>query len=257
MNHKPLILVVNDDGYEAKGLTAMVEIAKSFGEVVVIVPDRHRSAVSHAITMNEPLRLSKYMEKDGIQYWRTNGMPVDCVKLGQKVVLRDRHIDLVLSGINHGSNSSVSVVYSGTVGAALEGAFESPAIGISLMNYSADADFTTAIHFGKKIVAEILEKGLPQRTCLNVNIPDVPVEEIKGIKITRQADAYWYEDMEERKDPYGGTYYWLTGYLVNLDKGEDTCVWALDNNYVSVQLVQYDMTCYRYMNDLKYLENVR
>ena len=131
---KPVILVVNDDGYEAKGLVAMVEIARSFGEVVVVTPDQPRSGVGHSITFMQPLRLHLYKEEDGIQYWRTNGTPVDCVKLGQKVIFKDRPIDLVLSGINHGSNSSVSVIYSGTMGAAIEASFENKAIGLSLLD---------------------------------------------------------------------------------------------------------------------------
>ncbi len=257
MKDKPLILVVNDDGYEAKGLEAMVEIAREFGEVVVVTPDKPRSGVGHAITFKSPLRVHQYKVKDGVQYWRTNGTPVDCVKLGQKVVLKDRHIDLVLSGINHGSNSSVSVIYSGTMGAAIEASFESPAIGLSLLDYNLDADFTTAIHFGKKIVAEVLEKGLPPRICLNVNIPKGSIEEIKGIRITRQAEAYWHEELIESTDPFGEKYYWLTGHLENLDDHEDCCEWALQHHYISIQPVQYDLTAHRYMNNLKFLENVR
>lgn len=257
MTQKPLILIVNDDGYEAKGLEAMVEIAKTFGEVVVVVPDRTRSAMSHAITMNEPLHVRQYKQEDGVAYWRTNGTPVDCVKVGQRVVLRDRKIDLILSGINHGSNSSVSVLYSGTIGAAIEASFSHPAVGLSLLDYSPDADFTACVHFGKMIVGEVLQHGLPPHVCLNVNFPNVPIEEIKGIRITRQTDGYWYQDLEERVDPHGRKYYWLTGHLVNTDPHEDTCEWALAHNYISIQPVQYDMTAHQYIKDLKYLENVQ
>lgn len=203
MEKKPLILVVNDDGYEARGLEAMVEIAKTFGEVVVVTPDKVQSAMGHAITMNVPLHVRQYKTVDGVQYWRTNGTPVDCVKLGQKVVLRGRKIDLVLSGINHGSNSSVSVIYSGTMGAAIEASFDTAAIGLSVQDYSPNADFTAAVHYGKIIVKSVLEKGLPPHVCLNVNVPKIPFEEIKGMKVTRQTDGYWYEDMEKRVDPYG------------------------------------------------------
>ncbi|MCR4964075.1 MAG: 5'/3'-nucleotidase SurE [Bacteroidales bacterium] len=257
MTEKPLILIVNDDGYEATGLEAMVEIAKTFGEAVVVVPDRTRSAMSHAITMNEPLHVKQYKQRDGVSYWRTNGTPVDCVKIGQRVVLRDRKIDLILSGINHGSNSSVNVVYSGTIAAAIEASFSHPAVGLSLLDYSPNADFTAAIHFGKKIVAEVLKHGLPQHTCLNVNFPNVKIDEIKGIRVTRQADTYWEQDLEERIDPIGRKYYWLTGHLVDVDHKEDTCEWALAHNFISVQPVQYDMTAHQYINDLKYLENVQ
>lgn len=257
MEKKPLILVVNDDGYEARGLEAMVSIAKEFGEVVVVAPDQVRSAMGHAITMNVPLHLDLYKTVDGVQYWRTNGTPVDCVKLGQKVVLRDRKIDLVLSGINHGSNSSVSVIYSGTMGAAIEASFDSPAIGLSVQDYSPNADFTAAMHYGKIIVKSVLERGLPEHVCLNVNVPKIPFEDIKGMKVTRQMDGYWYEDMEKRVDPYGRTYYWLTGHLVSTDAKEDTCEWALQHGYVSIQPVHYDLTAHHAIKDIKYFEDVR
>lgn len=253
---KKLILVVNDDGYEAKGLEAMVEVARTFGEVVVVTPDRAQSGKAHAVTMNEPLRLNLYKTVDGIPYWRTNGTPTDCMKLGQKVVLKDRPIDLVLSGINHGSNSSVSLIYSGTMAAAVEASFESiPAVGLSLLDYSPNADFTAAVHYGKIIVRQVLEKGLPPYVCLNVNFPKLPIEEIRGIKITRQTKGFWHEELVERTDPYGGKYYWLAGYLENIDGGEDTCEWALQHGYVSVQPVQPDMTAYSAFDKIKYLEN--
>jgi 5'-nucleotidase len=251
----PLILIVNDDGFEAKGLAAMVTVAKSLGEVVVVVPDRTRSGMGHAITMNEPLRLINYKNEEGIPYYRTNGTPVDCVKLGEKVVLRDRKIDLVLSGINHGSNSSVSLIYSGTMAAAIEATFDNiPAIGLSLLDYSPNADFTAAIHYGRPIVEQVLKNGLPPYTCLNVNIPKVPVEEIKGVKVTRQCHGVWHEDLEERIDPFGRKYYWLAGYLDRHELAEDTCEWALQNHYVSVQPVQFDLTAHQYIPNLKYLE---
>lgn len=257
MKERPLILVVNDDGFEAKGLCAMVEVAKEFGEVVVVVPDKMRSGLGHAITMSVPLHVHRYKSEDGIEYWKTDGTPVDCVKLGQKVVLKNRHIDLVLSGINHGSNSSVSVIYSGTMAAAIEASFETMAVGLSLLDYSPDADFTAAVHFGKKVVKEVLEHGLPPRICLNVNVPKASIEEIKGIKVVRQTDGYWHEELEPQVDPYGRTHYWLTGHLVDIDHKEDSCQWALEHNYVSVQPVQYDMTAYKAMQEIKYLEDVR
>lgn len=253
--NRPLILIVNDDGYEAKGLEAMVSIAKPLGEVVVVVPDRTRSGMGHAITMNEPLRLTNYKNEDGIAYYRTNGTPVDCVKLGERVVLRDRKIDLVLSGINHGSNSSVSLIYSGTMAAAIEATFDNiPAVGLSLLDYSPDADFTTAMHFGRPIVEKVLANGLPPYTCLNVNIPKVAISEIKGVKVTRQCHGVWHEDLVERTDVFGRKYYWLTGYLERKELAEDTCEWALQNNYVSVQPVQFDLTAHQYIENLKYLE---
>jgi 5'-nucleotidase len=252
---RPLILIVNDDGYEAKGLYAMVEAAKDFGEIVVIVPDSVRSGMGHAITMNDPLRIKLYREEDGIKYYRTNGTPVDCVKLGQKVVLRDRKIDLVLSGINHGSNSSISLIYSGTMAAAIEGSFEgSRAVGFSLLDYSADADFTAATYYAKKLIPQLLATDFPPQISLNINIPKGNIEDIKGIKITRQTKGYWAEDLMERIDCFGRPYYWLSGYLVDQDPHEDTCQWALTHNYISIQPVQTDLTAYQYMNNFKALE---
>ena len=252
---RPLILIVNDDGYEAKGLYAMVEAAKDFGEIVVIVPDSVRSGMGHAITMNDPLRIKLYREEDGIKYYRTNGTPVDCVKLGQKVVLRDRKIDLVLSGINHGSNSSISLIYSGTMAAAIEGSFEgSRAVGFSLLDYSADADFTAAIYYAKKLIPQLLATDFPPQISLNINIPKGNIEDIKGIKITRQTKGYWAEDLVERIDCFGRPYYWLSGYLVDQDPHEDTCQWALTHNYISIQPVQTDLTAYQYMDNFKVLE---
>lgn len=253
---KPLILVVNDDGYEAKGLEAMISIAKPLGEVVVMVPDRARSAMGHAITMGEPLRVVNYKNEDGVAYYKTNGTPVDCVKLGEKAVLRDRKIDLVLSGINHGSNSSVSLIYSGTMAAAIEASFDSiPAVGLSLQDYSPNADFTASVHYGRIIIKQVLEKGLPPYICLNVNVPKLPLEEIKGIRVTRQCFATWHEDLEEHTDPYGRKYYWLTGYLERHEEDENTCEGALMRNFVSVQPVQFDLTAHQYISSLNYLES--
>ena len=253
----PLILITNDDGFEARGLAALVEAAKDFGKIVVITPDSPRSGMGHAITMHTPLRIKLYKTENGIEYYRTNGTSVDCVKLGQRVVLRDRKIDLVLSGINHGSNSSVSVIYSGTMAAAIEASFEGiPAIGFSLLDYSSKADFLAATLFAKQIIANVLKEGLPKYVCLNVNIPKLPFDEIKGIKITRQTLGYWYEDLEEHTDPFGGKYYWLAGHLVNLEKeATDTCEWALKNGYVAITPVHFDMTSPHTIVKLKHWEH--
>ena len=257
MNNKPLILITNDDGFEAGGLAALVEAAKDFGEIVVITPNGSRSGMGHAITMHVPLRIQLYKTENGIPYYRTNGTSVDCVKLGQRVVLRNRKIDLVLSGINHGSNSSVSIIYSGTMAAAIEASFEGvPAIGFSLLDYSPQADFSAAVAFAKKIIEKVIQNGLPKQICLNVNIPKLPLCEIKGIKITRQTLGYWYEDLEEHIDPFGGKYYWLAGHLENLEKeADDTCEWALHNGYVAVTPVHFDMTSHQTINNLKYWEH--
>ncbi|HPB57122.1 MAG TPA: 5'/3'-nucleotidase SurE [Bacteroidales bacterium] len=251
-NNKPLILVTNDDGHEAKGLAALIEAAASFGEVVVISPDGPRSGMSHAITTNVPLRVEQYKNENGISFHRTNGTPVDCIKLAQKVVLRNRKIDLVLSGINHGANSSVSLLYSGTMAAAIEASFENiPAIGFSLLDYSPNANFDAATIIASNIIEKALKDGIPDHTSLNVNIPKQPIEKIAGIKVTRQTKGYWNEDLLEQIDPYGRSYYWLVGELVDTDHGEDSCEWALRNNYVSVQPVQFDLTAHQHINSLK------
>jgi 5'-nucleotidase len=207
--------------------------------------------------MTVPLRVKLYKTENGIEYYRSNGTSVDCVKLGQRVVLRDRKIDLVLSGINHGSNSSVSIIYSGTMAAAIEASFEGiPAIGFSLLDYSPKADFSAAVIYAKQIIKKVIQNGLPKHVCLNVNIPKLPLSEIKGVKITRQTLGYWHEDLEEHSDPYGGKYYWLSGYLVNLEKdAADTCEWALRNGYVSVMPVHFDMTSHKTIVQLKHWEH--
>ncbi|MDR1345723.1 MAG: 5'/3'-nucleotidase SurE [Bacteroidales bacterium] len=255
MDQKPTILVVNDDGYEASGLEALVEVARQHGHVTVIAPNSSRSGSGHGITMSRPLRIKLYKKKNGVNYYRTSGTPVDCVKLGQKVVLRNQKIDLVLSGINHGSNSSVSLLYSGTMAAAIEASFENlKSVGFSLLNYSSQADFSASKIFVDKIITEVLAHEMPPFICLNVNIPKLPLENIRGIKITRQAPGFWNEDLEERFDPFGRPYYWLAGHLEETDPQEGTCQWALRNGYVSVQPVQFDMTAHQYISSLNFIE---
>src|SRR5574344_1740478 len=247
---KPIILVVNDDGYQAKGLKALTEVVKKYGEVYVVAPDRVRSGMGHAITMEEPLRRSLCQESENCHIYKVNGTPVDCVKMAQKVILRDQYIDLLVSGINHGSNSSASLIYSGTMAAVIEACFENTkSIGFSLLNYAPDADFTTAQIYVDKLVQKVLNDGLPDYTALNVNSPDVKPQEIKRIKITRRAHACWKEDLEPRKDLFGRDYYWLSGYLEKYEMAEDTDEWALANHYVSVQPVQFDMTAYQQIDN--------
>lgn len=256
MKNRPLILVVNDDGYQAKGLLSLIEVAKTKGDVLVVAPDGPRSGMSHAITMHVPLRLKKLQESENFNFYITNGTPVDCVKLAHKVVLNKTHPDLIISGINHGSNSAISILYSGTMAAALEGAFENvPSIGFSLLSFDADADFSLAKEYAGKIIDHVLKEGLPERTCLNVNIPYIKAEKCNGIKITRQAKGYWNENLIPHQDPHGGTYYWLTGVFVNLDGKEDTDEWALENNYVSVHPVQFDLTAHAHIDEMKHWES--
>ena len=243
---KPLILVVNDDGITANGIRNLIKIMNDFGDVVVVAPDSPQSGKSHAITLEETIRCDKVTIEKGPQTeYSCSGTPVDCVKLAVNQLL-DRKPDLCVSGINHGSNSSINVIYSGTMSAAVEGAIEGiPSIGFSLLDYAHNADFSEAEQYIRKVTKEVLENGLDDGVCLNVNIPKRIVgEEIKGLKVCRQAVANWEEEFEERTDPKGRTYYWLTGKFMNYDKGTDTDEWALANHYVSVVPVQFDVTAH-------------
>jgi 5'-nucleotidase len=245
---EPLILVVNDDGITAPGIRALVDMVKSFGKVVVVAPEKPQSGQGHAITLHKPLRLKKSDVFSDVEAYSCSGTPVDCVKLAVDKVLH-RLPDLCVSGINHGSNSSINIIYSGTMSAAVEAALEGiPSIGFSLCDHSYDADFAPSVAMGSKIVQQVMENGLAPSTLLNVNIPMLPLEAIKGIKICRQAIATWEEEYDERTDPSGKKYYWLTGKFVNHDKGEDTDEWALNNGFVSVVPVQYDLTAHHGIN---------
>lgn len=243
----PVILVTNDDGITAPGIRNLVEAVKGLGKIVVVAPDKPQSGMGHAITIGVPLRLNKvhFFDSLDIEAYQCTGTPVDCVKLAVDKVLHKKP-DLCISGINHGANHSINVIYSGTMSAAVEAAIESiPSIGFSLLDYSLDADFSAARKYARIIVKEML-KGTPEKhTVLNVNIPIATPDEIKGIKICRQAYAKYEEDFLERTDPHGRKYYWLTGEFVNFDEGTDTDVWALANNYVSVVPVQFDLTHYK------------
>lgn len=244
MRNKPIILVTNDDGITSKGISALVEVMKEFGEVVVVAPDSPQSGMGHAITIEHPLRLDKVEFHGEFLGWQCSGTPVDCVKLAVNKILH-RKPDLCVSGINHGSNSSINVIYSGTMSAAMEGAIENiPSIGFSLNDYDFNADFSACKHFVRTITKNVLEKGMPEKTLLNVNIPNKAADQIKGIKICRQAIAKWQEEFDERIDPRNRKYYWLTGKFELFDEGEDTDEWALANNYVSIVPVQYDLTAH-------------
>jgi 5'-nucleotidase len=241
----PTILITNDDGISAPGIRNLVEAVKGLGKVVVVAPDKPQSGMGHAITIGNPLRLNPMHHLfEGVEAWQCSGTPVDCVKLAVDKVLR-RKPDLCLSGINHGANHSINVIYSGTMSAAVEAAIESiPSIGFSLLDYSVEADFSAARKYVRIIVEQVLAHPMDKHLILNVNFPAVPDSLIKGIKISRQAYAKYEEDFVERNDPNSKKYYWLTGKFVNFDKGRDTDVWALEHNYVSVVPVQFDMTNY-------------
>ncbi len=242
VKEKPIILITNDDGVTAPGIRSLAEAVKDLGKVVIVAPDKPQSGMGHAITIGFPLRMQQLHIMDGIETWQTSGTPVDCVKLAVDKVLH-RKPDICLSGINHGANHSINVIYSGTMSAAIEASIESiPSIGFSLLNYSMEADFSGAKKYARLIVEQILSKKQDKHLCLNVNIPSVDASLIKGVKICRQAYAKYVEDFDERRDPTGKKYYWLTGEFKNFDKGKDTDVWALEHNYVSVVPVQFDLT---------------
>ncbi len=249
---RPLILVTNDDGVFSKGILALTEAVLPFGDVVVVAPDKPQSGMGHAVTINNLLRLHplKYDLPVSAAY-SCSGTPVDCVKLAIYKVMH-RKPDLVVSGINHGSNSSINVIYSGTMSAAMEGAVEGiPAIGFSLLDHSSDADFEASKQVVHKIVKATLENGMPEGICLNVNIPKGSPSTIQGIRICHQAKGYWEDNFDVRTDPHGKPYYWLTGEFKLMDEGLDTDEIALANNVVSVVPVHFDLTAYRTMDQLK------
>ncbi len=251
---KPHILVTNDDGYHAPGILKLTALMQELGDVTVVAPEEPMSGVGHAITVRNPLRLQKRSQQNGLEIWSCKGTPVDCVKLGEQIVLRKKP-DLVVSGINHGSNAAVNIVYSGTMGAVLESTISGiPSIGFSICDYRHDADFSYVDKYIKRIAREVLEKGLPEQTCLNVNIPAVNGADIKGIKVCHQANARWVEEYDERKDPANKNYYWLTGKFELLDDRPGTDEWALRQNYISVVPVHYDLTAHHAMEHIKNLD---
>ena len=248
---KPLILVTNDDGINAPGIRFLIDIVNDFGDVVVVAPDSPQSGMGHAITINntlycEPIVINK--NKPQSEY-SCSGTPADCVKIAVNEILK-RKPDLCVSGINHGSNSSINVIYSGTMSAAVEaGTHGIPAIGFSLLDYSLDADFTHSKEFVKRIISECLNNGVPKGVVLNVNIPKIS-NKLKGIKICRQANGVWEEKFDKRINPLGREYYWLSGKFVNNDPGEDTDEWALENGFVSITPTQYDLTAHQAIKNI-------
>ena len=248
----PTILITNDDDITSPGIHALVDAVRGLGKIVVVAPEKPQSGMGHAITIGMPLRMNKvnFFGED-VESWQTSGTPVDCVKLAVDKVLHKRP-DICLSGINHGANHSINVLYSGTMSAAMEAAIEGiPSIGFSLMDYAYDADFTAAKQIVNKMVSEIIGQTLEKHFLLNVNIPKARPDKIKGIKICKQAYAKYEEDFSERLDPHGKPYFWLTGAFKNFDKAKDTDVAALNQNYVSVVPVQFDLTNYELKKQLE------
>lgn len=254
MDSRPLIFLTNDDGIHAKGLETSIEILRPEGRLLVVAPERGQSGMAHAITMDRPLTLRKITDEPGLTAYVCNGTPVDCIKIAFDYLLAGQeHPSLIVSGINHGSNSAINVLYSGTMGAAIEGSFyEIPSIGFSIPDHARDADFTTAAHFIPRIVETVGQSKPELPLCLNVNIPSLPIESIKGIRPCRQTRGFWREDFERRQDPRGNDYYWLSGHFCNAEpEAEDTDEWALAHGYISVVPIQVDLTNYRQLEAMK------
>lgn len=247
----PLIFVTNDDGISAKGIRALVEVAETFGEVVIVAPDKPQSGMGHAITISNPLRIAGSSLFKGHVAYSCSGTPVDCVKLGIYEVMK-RKPDLLLSGINHGENTSTNVLYSGTMSAAVEGAMEGiPSIGFSLKDFDADADFRAAQVVAEKVIAQALENKMQLHTCLNVNVPKVKPESLKGIRICKQAHAFWEDRFDRRMDQFGRPYYWLTGDFECVSDDPESDIHALSEGFASVVPTQFDLTAYTAINELK------
>ena len=250
---KPLILVTNDDGITSKGIAVLVEIMKKIGDVLVVAPDSPQSGMGHAITVDSTIHIKKSKIHKGVEAYECSGTPADCVKLAKHHFVKDRKIDLVVSGINHGMNASISVIYSGTMSAAIEAAIEGiPAIGFSLNDFRYDADFQHIKSYIKRITENVLKNSLPKNVALNINFPAKSDKKIKGIKICRQTNGYWLEEFDARKDPHGRPYFWMGGGFVNREPNtKNTDIWALENNYISIVPCHYDMTDYKALDEMK------
>ncbi len=249
---KRLICITNDDGYRSSGIAALIEMVRPYGDIVVVAPEEVQSGMSSALTIKVPIRLRKVESSDGLTVYACSGTPVDCVKLAMSHVFT-RKPDLLVSGINHGSNTSAAVIYSGTLGAAAEGTlYDIPSIGFSLNNHSWSADFTACIPYGRKIIDQVLAHPFVKHTFLNVNFPALPYNEIKGIKLCRQNRGTWVEEFEKRVDPHGIDYYWMTGLFQNHEQeAGDADENAVQNGYVAVVPHQIDMTNYKELERLK------
>ena len=251
---KPLILITNDDGVEARGIQALSEVALEFGEVIVMAPAQNASAKSLSLTTDRPLRVREVKQADGIAVYACDGTPVDCVKLALEHFC-PRQPDLVLSGINHGSNSSINILYSGTMGAVLEATtLGLPAIGFSLLHHSPKADFEPSRPIVRHLVSHVLNHGLPPDVALNVNIPRLDSDAIKGIRLCRQSKAKWLDSFEKRVDPLGRPYWWLTGKFDCQNPPDDSDEWALAHGYVSVVPIHTDYTDHNAFPSLQSIE---
>lgn len=252
-NKKPLIFVTNDDGVEAKGFWSAIKVARKFGRVIAVGPERPQSGMSHAITMHIPLFIKEIRKEEDLEVYACSGTPVDCVKMAFDYLLKNDQPVLTISGINHGSNSAINVLYSGTMGAAIEASFYgAPSVGLSLLDHDEDADFAASEVFAERIIRQVLSQNVEEPLCLNVNIPCLPEDQIKGIMVCRQNAGYWKERFICGKDPRDKDYFWLTGHFINNEpEATDTDVWALDNNYVAVVPVNIDFSHYAQIKQLK------
>lgn len=250
-NNRPVILITNDDGITAPGIRNLVEAVNDLGDITVVAPDKPQSGMGHAITIGEPLRLHRSTVFEGINAWECSGTPADCVKLARDKILHCKP-DLCLSGINHGANHSINIIYSGTMSAAMEAAIEGiPSAGFSLLDFKYEADFSLAKDVVRAIAQKMLEDKLPEHTLLNVNIPKLAKADFKGIKICRQAYAKWNEEFDHRTDPRGKDYYWMTGKFINKDTHPDADVNALEQGYASVVPVKIDFTDTKMKSELE------
>lgn len=247
---KPLLLLTNDDGVQALGLISLIDAVRPLGEIVVVAPDAPRSGMSSAITAFNPIRARIIKEEENLTVYSCTGTPVDCVKLALNELL-DRAPDVLLSGINHGSNAAVCIIYSGTIGAAFEGCISGiPSVGISLTDYSPHADFTEAAKYGKQVAEKILATGLPEGICINLNIPNVP--KVKGLRVCSQTKGHWINEYQEMKDPAGRVVYWLTGDFLNQEEENEHCdEWALGKGYAALVPLHIDMTAYSFLERIK------
>lgn len=247
---KPLILITNDDGVYALGIKKLIEAIAPLGEAVVVAPDSPRSGMSSAITCVNPIRVSLLKEEEDLKIYACTGTPVDCVKIGIDRLL-NRKPDLLVSGINHGSNAAVSVVYSGTVGAALEGCIIGiPSLAVSLTDHSPHADFSEAAKFGKSVAEKVLKEGLPKGICLNLNVPNIP--EVRGLKVVSQTAGRWTKEFEEMQDPSGKSVYWLIGEFFNEEPDNaNSDEWALTNGYAALVPLHVDMTAYNFIEKIR------
>lgn len=245
------ILVTNDDGIDSEGIAALVHAMRSIGDVVVVAPDRQQSAVGHALTVSSPLRAVPFHRNGEVFGWAVNGTPADCVKLAVSALL-DTRPDIIVSGINHGSNTSVNAIYSGTVSAATEGSLMGiPSMAISLASFDHSADMTLAREVASEMAAKLISINLPSGTLLNVNVPAVHRSEYKGLKVTRQGHSLWMDSYDRRRDPHGREYFWLTGKMISVAEVEDADDIAVAAGYASVTPLHYELTNFSVIDDLK------